>query len=118
VTAHQDWTDERIGRLKALWAEGQPASVIAAELGLTRNAVIGKANRLKLAKRPHHNPLTVRRAPARPKPPPPPDTSRLCTLFELSANTCRWPIEGGYCGHHAEKTYCAYHRQIGIRKAA
>ena len=38
------WTDERVERLKALWAGGLSASQIAAILGgVTRNAVIGKA---------------------------------------------------------------------------
>ena len=47
------WTDERIERLKAMWAEGKTASVIAEELGgVSRNAVIGKAHRLGLDSRP------------------------------------------------------------------
>jgi GcrA cell cycle regulator len=46
------WTDERVERLKKLWAEGLSASQIAAELGgITRNAVIGKVHRLGLAGR-------------------------------------------------------------------
>ncbi len=46
------WTDERTERLKALWAEGLSGSQIAAKLGgTTRNAVIGRAFRLNLAKR-------------------------------------------------------------------
>jgi GcrA cell cycle regulator len=47
------WTDERIERLKAMWAEGSTASQIADELGgVSRNAVIGKAHRLGLESRP------------------------------------------------------------------
>jgi len=47
------WTDERIERLKAMWAEGKTASIIAEELGgVSRNAVIGKAHRLGLDSRP------------------------------------------------------------------
>ncbi|WP_371933109.1 GcrA family cell cycle regulator [Bradyrhizobium sp. CCGUVB23] len=46
------WTDERIERLKSLWAGGLSASQIAAELGgVTRNAVIGKVHRLGLSRR-------------------------------------------------------------------
>ena len=46
------WTDARIERLKALWAEGRSASEIAGLLGeVTRNAVIGKVHRLGLAGR-------------------------------------------------------------------
>lgn len=47
-----NWTDERVELLKKLWAEGFSASQIAAQLGgVTRNAVIGKAHRLKLSGR-------------------------------------------------------------------
>ena len=46
------WTEERVERLKQLWAEGLSASRIAAELGgITRNAVIGKVHRLGLSGR-------------------------------------------------------------------
>ena len=47
------WTDERIDRLKTMWAEGSTASHIAELLGgVSRNAVIGKAHRLGLESRP------------------------------------------------------------------
>ncbi len=47
------WTEERIERLKKMWAEGATASQIADELGgVSRNAVIGKAHRLGLEQRP------------------------------------------------------------------
>ncbi len=47
------WTDERIERLKTLWAQGMTASHIAEDLGgVSRNAVIGKAHRLGLQSRP------------------------------------------------------------------
>ncbi|MEO1721496.1 MAG: GcrA family cell cycle regulator [Pseudomonadota bacterium] len=46
------WTDERVEKLKELWAEGMSASKIAKELGgVTRNAVIGKVHRLGLSNR-------------------------------------------------------------------
>jgi len=47
------WTEERIERLKKMWHEGATASQIADELGgVSRNAVIGKAQRLGLEQRP------------------------------------------------------------------
>jgi GcrA cell cycle regulator len=47
------WTEERIERLKKMWADGSTASQIADELGgVSRNAVIGKAHRLGLEQRP------------------------------------------------------------------
>ncbi|MEM1378591.1 MAG: GcrA family cell cycle regulator [Pseudomonadota bacterium] len=46
------WTDERVETLKKLWTDGLSASQIAAKLGgVSRNAVIGKVHRLKLAPR-------------------------------------------------------------------
>src|SRR5438093_13246123 len=46
------WTDERVEKLKKLWADGLSASQIAGELGgVTRNAVIGKVHRLNLSGR-------------------------------------------------------------------
>jgi GcrA cell cycle regulator len=47
------WTEERIERLKKMWAAGSTASQIAEDLGgVSRNAVIGKAHRLGLEQRP------------------------------------------------------------------
>ncbi|MDY8108679.1 GcrA family cell cycle regulator [Fulvimarina sp. 2208YS6-2-32] len=46
------WTDERVSTLRQLWTDGHSASQIADRLGgVTRNAVIGKAHRLKLESR-------------------------------------------------------------------
>ena len=62
----QTWTAERIEKLTRLWAEGASASQIATELGgVSRNAVIGKVHRLKLAQRKTKT-ATVRR-PAAPR---------------------------------------------------
>jgi GcrA cell cycle regulator len=48
-----DWSEELIERLRELWARGLSASQIADQLGgISRNAVIGKAHRLKLPSRP------------------------------------------------------------------
>jgi len=46
------WTDERIEQLKQLWEQGLSASAIGRALGVTKNAVVGKAHRLKLSSRP------------------------------------------------------------------
>jgi hypothetical protein len=44
------WTDEKVSHLRRLWDdETLSARMIAAELGCSRNAVLGKAHRLELA---------------------------------------------------------------------
>ncbi len=47
-----EWTEDVIGRLKALWAEGHSTAEIGRRLGVSKNAVVGKAHRLLLAARP------------------------------------------------------------------
>ena len=50
------WDETREAKLKELWEKGHTASQIAELLGgTTRNAVIGKAHRLKLAGRVQSN---------------------------------------------------------------
>lgn len=46
------WSNEEIDTLKRLWSRGESARIIALQLRTTRNAVIGKANRLGLPKHP------------------------------------------------------------------
>lgn len=46
------WNDERVERVKTLWANGLTAEQIASDIGgVTRSAVLGKVHRLKLADR-------------------------------------------------------------------
>lgn len=57
------WTSDSEQQLRELWAQGKPASVCAALLHTTRNAVIGKVSRLQLPQRPTDRP----RLPPRPR---------------------------------------------------
>ena len=109
------WTDERIERLKNRFAAGLTCRQIAADIGVSRNAVIGKLSRLNLTRdRAGDQPTrknagsgpaaktTPRRqyamlaaayaAPGAPAEPEPIDDARRCSLFELSEARCRWPI--------------------------
>ena len=46
------WTEEKVNKLKELWGKGNTANQIAEIIGgISRNAVIGKANRLNLSSR-------------------------------------------------------------------
>ncbi len=64
------WTTERVEELTNLWNAGHSASAIGKHLGVTKNAVVGKAHRLKLTARPSpirrdSDPQPKRRAPSR-----------------------------------------------------
>jgi GcrA cell cycle regulator len=45
------WDKEKLDQLSQLWAEGLPITKIGLELGVSRNAIAGKAHRLGLPKR-------------------------------------------------------------------
>ena len=47
-----DWSAEAIERLRALWAEGHSTAEIGRRMGISKNAVVGKAHRLNLPARP------------------------------------------------------------------
>jgi GcrA cell cycle regulator len=47
-----EWAEETIVRLRALWDEGLSTAEIGRRLGVTKNAVVGKAHRLDLPARP------------------------------------------------------------------
>lgn len=47
-----DWNDNTITRLRELWDEGHSTAEIGRRLGITKNAVVGKAHRLELPSRP------------------------------------------------------------------
>ena len=47
-----DWTEADIARLREFWAKGHSTSEIGRLMGISKNAVVGKAHRLKLPSRP------------------------------------------------------------------
>jgi|LakMenEpi03Aug12_release.lakeMendotaPanAssembly.Ray.scaffolds.fasta_scaffold295756_5 GcrA cell cycle regulator len=119
------WTPAKIALLERYWAEGRTAQRIGDKLGATRNAVIGKAHRLKLtprgeparapvkqkiqkvkAVRPAAEPKLKgsRKTTTRSKPVPPRPIVHetvpmgdVCTAtMALKANDCRWPLGDPY----------------------
>ncbi len=133
------WTEEREQKLRKLWEKGYTASQIAELLGdTTRNAVIGKAHRLKLAARatskqsriPKRQNITANSVPNKQegyisrksrfksllldKSFPPENPKQL---EELGDKNCRWPIghpdeENFYfCGRNPVEgfSYCKLH---------
>ena len=47
-----EWSDELVTRLRNLWSEGLTTAEIGRRLGISKNAVVGKAHRLDLQARP------------------------------------------------------------------
>ncbi|MFK7840448.1 MAG: GcrA family cell cycle regulator [Bdellovibrionales bacterium] len=136
------WTDDRVATLKKLWGEGKTAAEIAKELGgVTRNAVIGKAHRLKLSNR--VSPIQQSKKVAAPKPqnqnkkPAEPgqprkkikeyvdDGRERIPLSDLKPGQCRWPMgdprdkDFGFCGCKAlpNLPYCLEHAQVAYQPA-
>ncbi len=95
------WTDERVNLLKQLWGEGKTAAEIAKVLGgITRNAVIGKAHRLKLSSR--LSPIQQNTTPkqksesamprvVKPAVKLPEFKGKGLPLIDLKDRMCRWP---------------------------
>ena len=46
------WNDGNVARLRELWDQGLPTAQIGKLLGFTKNAVVGKAHRIGLERRP------------------------------------------------------------------
>ena len=124
------WPPEQVETLKRLMAEGKGPTEIAAIMGLTRNAIVGKIWRLKLGPvirvkkppKPRVRHRGVRKPPSMPKPVPIEATARPISLLELTPFVCHWPLDVDnqvlYCGVECAKgkSYCpehcarAYHR--------
>lgn len=132
------WTPERIEELTQLWNAGHSASTIGKQLGVSKNAVVGKAHRLKLPARPSpirrkaKSPTPARKpapsltppaatpaaavaVPVREQAKPRPPLIRPSAL--PSPRKCQWPIgdptkpDFHFCGASAVpgKPYCDDH---------
>jgi GcrA cell cycle regulator len=126
------WTPERIAEVTRLWGEGLTTAEIGKAVGVTKNAVVGKAHRLGLPPRP--SPIrrsggggsggtgtstAGRKAPrtmaAKPAPVKPVPQLALSTFGQR----CKWPFghpgeaNFHFCGSLAlvNKPYCPEHYQ-------
>jgi len=148
--ANSPWTPERIEQLRNGVSAGLTCSQIAAEIGVTRNAVIGKIHRLGLSpgrpaaparsspprvRSPRHSPqhqflrLMFAQAPnlaGSEAEPAAVESMRRCSLLDLAAGQCRWPVgdpcaaDFAYCGNQAVAgfSYCAGHARMAYRVPA
>ena len=124
------WTAERVEQLNAGVNAGLSCSQIACDIGVSRNAVIGKLNRLGLARgrtaatrrtervgvpRVRHPSIVTQRQMLRAVYAEIPSAAEeisvvslaRCSLLELAQGTCRWPIsepdasDFSFCGNTA-----------------
>ena len=139
------WTDERIEILKRHFEAGLTCSEIAADIGVSRNAVIGKLSRLNLTRgrtiddRKAQDRSLARAARAVPRlqyemlatiygetdapAAGPIDEANRCSLLELSENRGRGPISTPgaedfcFCGNAAPdgQSYCVGHSRLAYR---
>lgn len=113
------WTEERLAKLRALWDEGLSISQIGEELGVTRNAIAGKAHRMNLPKR--SSPI-AKSAKKKEKNILPEDLPLRLSLRKIqwSRSKCAWPsgdpktTEFDFCGAPIEpgKPYCVAHCEL------
>jgi len=63
-----EWDEEAIARLTTAWAQGLSTAEIGRQMGISKNAVVGKAHRLNLTSRPSPIRRADERAPRRRQP--------------------------------------------------
>ena len=118
------WDEVKLNKLKKLWDEGLPITKIGIELGVSRNAIAGKAHRLGLPKR--NSPISKSGDPRKNQ-----ETSSKQTIQKLplkimlrevewSRNRCCWPIGDpklpgfSFCGTSIipGRPYCEEHSNL------
>jgi GcrA cell cycle regulator len=129
MNTRQKWSSERVEQLRAYVNAGLTCSQIAFEIGVTRNAVIGKIHRLGLSlgspaaapglRQPQRTRSRVTRrrivqaifaesrhmSAAEELDTRPVESADRCSLLELTRGKCRWPINDpadedfSFCGN-------------------
>lgn len=130
-----NWTDERLEKLRELWASGMKTMDIGAALGTTKNSAIGKARRLGLPMRTRAHENVARNPGVKQYRAPRQELREMVSvsygtpkqMIELEPNECRWPIGtpkvGGFhfCGAKTDAyPYCTNHQAVAyirMRKA-
>jgi len=137
------WTTERVELLKSRFAAGLSCREIACDIGVSRNAVIGKLSRLGLTRgefnadaRPAKKQRGSKSIPrlqyqmlravyedGEPVLSAAVVSEHRCSLLELSKQRCRWPISTPgaddfcFCGNTPLEgaPYCAGHTRLAYR---
>ena len=116
------WTPERIAEVTRLWNQGLTTAEIGRLVGMSKNAIVGKAHRLGLQPRPSPIKRGVRVArPPRSSEPrvhvERPIAPPVQLVISTNGATCKWPLghpgepEFSFCGQPAVegKPYCVEH---------
>jgi GcrA cell cycle regulator len=83
-----EWNDTIIAELRGLWSAGLSTAEIGRRLGISKNAVVGKAHRLDLSPRPS----PIRRQERDPNAPPPAPRAVGPTLAPLPSRPAPAPM--------------------------
>ena len=89
------WDEDKLNKLKKLWDEGLPITKIGNEIGVSRNAIAGKAHRMGLPKR--NSPISKSGDPRKNQVVNVENSKQLPLKIllrevEWSRNRCCWPI--------------------------
>jgi GcrA cell cycle regulator len=127
--AQSGWTEDRLAKLRELWDKKLSITKIGEELGVSRNAVAGKAHRLGLEKRqspikPSIKPKTQKNEWDETLRGPMPLRLVLRSL-EWSRNKCLWPygdpknLDFKFCGEPvlSGKPYCLKHCDLAYNNS-
>ena len=118
------WDEQKLNKLKQLWDEGLPITKIGIEIGVSRNAIAGKAHRLGLPKR--NSPISKSGDPRKNRVTSSKNTIQQLPLkimlreVEWSRNRCCWPIGDpklpgfSFCGTSIipGRPYCEEHSNL------
>lgn len=105
IRTSKNWPRERIDRLIAMYKAGQGASIIALALGTTRNAVLGKANRIGLSRQ-EGRVL-----------PPKTAAVQFGNYDPFPDRGCLWNTDGHWCGCRTRlgSAYCENHYNLSVQ---
>ena len=118
------WNEEKLIKLKSLWDKGLPITKIGLELGVSRNAIAGKAHRIGLPKR--NSPISKSGDPRKNENNADIQTDNELPLklllrdVEWSRNRCCWPLGDpklpgfSFCGTSIipGRPYCEEHSKL------
>ena len=117
------WDEDKLNKLKKLWDEGLPITKIGNEIGVSRNAIAGKAHRMGLPKR--NSPISKSGDPRKNQVVNVENSKQLPLKIllrevEWSRNRCCWPIGDpklpgfSFCGTSIipGRPYCEEHSNL------